>query len=222
MPSKTQSILIGGLVVGLLNTSVLQVTAVLCCAGVIIGAMTGVWHYTTTYQLTISAGQGVLIGVLAAVLGAVIAGLLNYVLALAGLDVLNQIAMNAIEGANLPPEQADMFREQMAAGTSVGAMLVGLVTNAVVFAIFGAIGGAIGASVFKRGGDTPGGDPGAGGDPGGPRSPAGDRPQAGGPQQARTPPPEEAGTRRSGSSESGASEEYRPRPEEGAATPPPE
>jgi hypothetical protein len=184
MPSKTQSILVGGLVVGLLNTSVLQVTAVLCCAGVIIGAMTGVWHYTTTYDLTISAGQGVLIGVAAAALGAVIAGILNYVLALAGLDVLTQLMMGFVENANLPPDQVEMIREQTTTSRGPSAVLLGIATNAVVFVIFGAIGGAIGASVFKRGGDTPGG-----GGPGGPRQPTGDRPQpSGGPRTPeRTP-----------------------------------
>ena len=189
MPSKTQSILVGGLVVGLLNTSVLQVTAVLCCAGVIIGAMTGVWHYTTTYDLTISAGQGVLIGVGAAALGAVIAGILNYVLALAGLDVLTQLMMDFVENANLPPDQVEMIREQTTTSQGLSAVLLGIATNAVVFVIFGAIGGAIGASVFKRGGDTPGGGGPGGGGPGGPRQPTGDRPQpSGGPRTPeRTP-----------------------------------
>lgn len=203
MPSKTQSILLGGLIVGLLSTSVLGLLNLLCCAGVIIGAMVAVWHYTSTHSLTISAGQGVLMGVLAAVLGAIISAVLNYLLALAGLDITTALTIRAYESFGLPQEQIDMIRQQ-AENQGLGQVLMGLGISAVLYAIAGAIGGAIGASVFKQGGDTPGGGPSGGG---GPQEPRGGRPAPSGPQ-ARTPRSAEPETR---AEDSGA---YRPSHEE--------
>ena len=158
MPSKTQSILLGGLVAGILSTSVLGLINVLCCAGVIIGALVSVWHYTTTYDLTIPAGQGVLIGVLAGGVGALVAGLLNWLVGLVGLD-LTTLVIRVFENSGAPQEQLDLLRQQ-AQNQGWGDALLGIVFSVVVYAVVGAIGGAIGASAFKRGGDTPGGPPG--------------------------------------------------------------
>jgi hypothetical protein len=155
MPSRTQSIFIGGLVVGLLSTSVLGLINLACCAGVIIGAMVGVWHYTEEYQLTIPSGQGALIGALAGILGAIIAGILNQILVAAGLDFAAGFRETLMQMSNMEmtPEQMEAMEQQAQQGNWF-LMLAGTLFSMVLYAIFGAIGGAIGASVFQKGDDA--------------------------------------------------------------------
>jgi len=58
MPSKLNSLLLGGLIIAVLSTSYLAFINMACCAGVILGAMAGVWHYTNENDLTIPPGTG--------------------------------------------------------------------------------------------------------------------------------------------------------------------
>lgn len=153
MPNRTQSVLVGGLVVGILSTSVLSFINILCCAGVIIGGVVGVWHYTTTHQLTIRSEQGALMGALAGATGAVLAVVLNQLLIAIGLDfgMANTGEFMQQFGQELSPEQRNLVERfqsgQLGLLLTIGATLF----NMVLFAIFGAIGGAIGASVFQKG-----------------------------------------------------------------------
>ena len=80
MPDSKQSILLGALVTGLLSTSYLSYINLLCCLGVIAGALVAVWHYTDTNELTIPTGKGAGLGAMAAMGGTVIAVVLNLVL----------------------------------------------------------------------------------------------------------------------------------------------
>ena len=153
MPSKNQSILIGSLVVALLSTSYLGLINLICCLGVIVGAASTVWHYTTTNKLTVPAGTGAGMGAAAGAIGAVIATILNFILMQAGLDgsdVINNMIMERFASQMDPEQLAEMEAQQEAART-----VAGQATNAAIFfvvsAIFGAIGGAIGAAVFKKG-----------------------------------------------------------------------
>lgn len=157
MPPKGQSILLGAAAVAVLSTSYLGFINCLCCAGVILGAMAGVWHYTSTYNLTISAGQGAIIGLSAAALGVIISTLLNFVLIKAGIRsdlAVTEFILNTF-GDSMPPEQAAAIEEQMEAEVTFGAYLFNGLIGIVIGIIFGAIGGVIGASVFKKGGAAP-------------------------------------------------------------------
>lgn len=157
MPSKQQSIILGGVVAGLLSTSYLGLINLLCCAGVIIGALVAVWHYTDTHGLTIPAGQGAVIGLLAGLVGTVISLILNYILIEMGIrsdQAITQFILNTF-GSNMPPEQYDAMVEQMNADLTLSAYLANGLFAAVVSLVFGAIGGAIGASVFKKGEESP-------------------------------------------------------------------
>jgi len=158
MPSKQQSILLGGIVAGLLSTSYLGLINLLCCAGVIIGALVAVWHYTDTHKLTIPAGQGAVIGLLAGLVGTVISLMLNYILIEMGIrsdQAITQFILNSF-GDSMPPEQYDAMAEQMNSEMTLSAYMANGLFAAVISLVFGAIGGAIGASVFKKAEETPG------------------------------------------------------------------
>lgn len=166
MPSRTQSILIGGLVAGILSTSVLGLINILCCAGVIIGAVVGVWHYTEEYKLTIPSGQGALIGALCGVVGALIAGVLNQVLVVLGLDFATAMQESMMRNFGMSADQLEQMRQmQEAQEGGVLWVILGIFFNMALFAIFGAVGGAIGASAFQKGDASsaePSGSPDAG------------------------------------------------------------
>ncbi|MBO6575523.1 MAG: DUF4199 family protein [Rhodothermales bacterium] len=159
MPSKQQSIILGGAIVGLLSTSYLGFINILCCAGVLTGAVVAVWHYTSTHELTLSGGQGAGIGVQAALVGWLIAFVLNFVLMSAGVrhDLMMAEWSLANFGDQMQPEQLDQIEEQINTPFGVGSYLkmtlasVNGVIGIVLTALFGAIGGAIGAAAFKKG-----------------------------------------------------------------------
>ena len=157
MPSKQQSIILGGLVAGLLSTSYLGLINMLCCAGVIIGAVVAVWHYTDTNEITITAGQGAVLGLLAAIFGWVISLVLNYVLIKAGIRsdlVFTQFIVDRF-GDSMPPEQYDQIVDSMTSEMSLAKYLGNSIWGVLFSVVFGAVGGAIGAVIFKKGGDEP-------------------------------------------------------------------
>ncbi len=158
-PEKTQSILLGGLVVGLLSTSYLGLINMACCAGVIIGAVVTVWHYTDTYELTIKAGEGASLGAMAAVVGGLIAMVLNFILVKMGIRADQAIAEFMLERfrENMPPEQYEEAIEQLNQPVTIGTYLKSQWYGAslIIYAVFGAIGGVIGAALFKKGPEAP-------------------------------------------------------------------
>jgi len=157
MPSKQQSIILGGLVVTVLSTSYLSYINMLCCLGVLSGALVAVWHYTETNELTIKSGDGAVMGILAALIGLVIASVLNFALIKMGIrhdQAMVQFFLNSM-GDSMPPEQYDAMVEQLEMEYTIGLMLKNMAMGAIVYVIFGAIGGLIGAKMFKKGGDEP-------------------------------------------------------------------
>lgn len=158
MSDKLQSILIGGAVVAVLSTSYLGFINCLCCAGVIVGAMTAVWHYANTNSLTIPSGEGAVIGMSAAVAGSVIAFFVNLILSSLGLgaeQAIQNFILNMFADS-MDPDQLAQMEEQFEASSSFGARLMNGAIGVVIYAVFGAVGGVIGAAVFKKGTDTPG------------------------------------------------------------------
>ncbi len=155
MSDKQQSIFLGGAVVGLLSTSYLSFINFLCCLGVIIGAMVAVWHYTSTNSLTIRPGEGAVMGLTAAVVGSIIALVLNYILLKIGVrhDLAISNFFMEIARDSLPPEQYREMMDQQNAPITLGSYLGSGLIGIVISAVFGAVGGAIGAAVFKKGTD---------------------------------------------------------------------
>lgn len=143
--------LVGGLVTGVLSTSYLGLINVACCAGVILGAIVSVWHYTNDQGVTIEAGDGALMGAAAGAIGAILSTILTLaIIQPLGLG-LDQVMMDFIQEMDLPAETREQIEMQSEQGSSIGGMVFGAFLNLVLFSIFGAIGGAIGAAIFKKG-----------------------------------------------------------------------
>ena len=161
MQSKLPSILIGGVtyaVIGAIAGFLAQMGggmqfvggALACLVAPIVGCGLAVWHYTTTHQLTISAGQGAGLGAAAGVVGGLVGWIFQRLFIAAGLllDPIEQ-ARRQVADQGLSGEQAEQALQfaEMFSGP------LGIVIGLVIAAILGAIIGAIAAVIFKKGGD---------------------------------------------------------------------
>ena len=157
MPDTKQSIILGALVSGILGTSYLGYINLLCCLGVIVGALVAVWHYTDTNEITIPTGKGAGLGAMAALGGALIALVLNFVLIQAGIrhDLAGVEFMINNLGDSMAPEQLEAMEMQLEAPFQLGPYLLNGIFGFAISAAFGAIGGSLGAKLFKKGGDEP-------------------------------------------------------------------
>ena len=160
MPSKTQSIIIGvavgvvlGLIFGFIANTAGQIGATLAACGSclvwLIAPMVAVWHYTSTYNLTIPAGQGAGMGAAVGAISGVVGGLLNQLLISVGVfpDPIER-AREMYEAQGRSPEQIE---QAMGMVQMFSSPVLGIVLALVLGALVGAIGGAIGAAVFKKG-----------------------------------------------------------------------
>ena len=156
MPSKLQSIVLGSVVVAVLSTSYIGFINFLCCAGVIIGAIVTVWHYTSTHGVSVPPGQGAVMGLAAAALGAFLSIFTNYLMIL--LDVRHDLFFTDFMlesfGDQMPPAQRDELEAARDAEPTLSGQFTNGLIGVAVSAVFGAIGGAIGASIFKSKGNA--------------------------------------------------------------------
>lgn len=151
MTPRQQSIFIGALVVGVLNTSYLSFINFVCCLGVFIGSIVAVQQYTVRETPVIESGDGAILGALAGGGGAILGSLFNLVLRPLELDS-SSITQGWVENmmSNMQGQQgmSPEVMQQYQQGGSLMGFLFGLVASVIIFAIFGAIGGAIGSALF--------------------------------------------------------------------------
>ncbi|MEM1057308.1 MAG: DUF4199 family protein [Bacteroidota bacterium] len=160
MPSKNQSILIGvavsvvlGLAFAFIASSAGTIGQTLAgcfaCLVALAAPMTAVWHYTSTYNLTIPAGQGAGIGAAVGAAGAILSGILQRVFMSIGLlpDPIEQ-AREIYEAQGMSPEQIE---QAMGMVEALSSPVMGIIFGLILGALVGAIGGALGAVVFKKG-----------------------------------------------------------------------
>ena len=133
---------IAGVVMALLGAiPFVSLVNCLLCGWVWGGAIFAVWLYKR-YENggVVTTGQGVVIGLVAALIGAVI----NWLIA----SLLGGASSAALGPAldQLPDEESrQMLRELVASG---GFSILGLLISLVIYSIFGVVGGLIGAAIF--------------------------------------------------------------------------
>lgn len=156
-PDDFQAMLMGGGLVFVMSI-IPFVNFLGCCLVIqILGALLAVHLYTSKYNLTISAGKGIVLGILTCLLGGIAAFVVTIILQRLGLDLGQQAIQEAMIqfAENMGgPEVAEQMREEIerqnAQGMQAVEIVVGLVFSVIFNALGGLIGGAIGAAVFKR------------------------------------------------------------------------
>lgn len=155
MPSKTQSILLGGGAIGV-AAALLSLIPIaggcLACLTCIAAGVLAVWHYTDTYNLTITGGQGAGMGALAGIVALVVSGLIGFVFQAIGLmPSFSEAFEQGVSQGNTDPEQAEQIIEFITGPAGIATFIV---VGLILYSILGMIGGVIGASVFKKGGTS--------------------------------------------------------------------
>ena len=163
MPNKMPSILVGALVLTVISvlSSVTigqsgAVAQTVGCLTLLVAAIVAVAHYTSTNRLTLTAGQGASLGVMATVLGLVLAFAISYLLQLVGVtptfeEVMEMEMARQRESLAARGMSQDEIDQALAMGASMSSPLIAVGISMVLGTIVGAITGAVSALVFKKG-----------------------------------------------------------------------
>ena len=147
---KTQPVLVGGLVMGVLSAlPPISLGNVCCCLWVICGGAAAAYLLQQNERERITAGDGALIGLYAGLAGAVIAWAISIPIKILLAPMQQRLMERILESTpNVPPEFRGLLRGS--SGVRVAELIVGLICWLFVGAIFSTLGGALGAVMFQR------------------------------------------------------------------------
>lgn len=166
MDNKIKPALIGGVLLGLLSSiPFINWVNACCCLWAILGGILASYLYVKNSPTPASAGDGAILGAIAGIVGAVISLIIGVPIAIATSSLMQDMMVNWI--ANMDPQQAELFRVNLARGSTVGGAIVNGLISAVLLFIFAIIGGLIGIPLFekRKGGPVPPPPPTTGGAP---------------------------------------------------------
>ena len=140
---RHQPALLGGLFIGVLSS--LPVISACCCLWVIVGGMLTAYLQQQNRRDPVDAGEAALGGLIAGLVGAVIAVAVSAVFALS-VDV--QAQLRAIfEEMQLPLEVQDRVAGMLEGPTF---LLLNAAVTLPVYAVFGMVGALLGSAIFRR------------------------------------------------------------------------
>jgi hypothetical protein len=160
-PSKLLPVLIGGSAITVISIMpVLNAVNCACCAGVMGGAVLGVWFYKKSFpaDMPFAVGDGVIVGTLSGLVAAPLVTILQFfMLGFTSTDFSFQLqdqideAFSQAESQATDPAAVEAARElvMQLASTPFLLFLVGLLFSLIIFVGFGALGGVIGGNIFK-------------------------------------------------------------------------
>lgn len=155
--------LIGGVLLGILSSlPLLSLLNCFCCAWIIGGGLLAAYLYVKDSPLPASMGSGVLVGLFAGIIGAVVSALfsipLNFLIRGGGTDFAEPVRQALERIPELSPEIREALQSALAqGGLSIAAILFYLFSTLVICCLFAMLGGAIGVALFekRKPGDTP-------------------------------------------------------------------
>lgn len=147
-PRMLTPALIGGAAAGILSG--LPFLNCLCCFWIIGGAMLAAYLLAKESPVSLTAGDGAVVGALAGISAAVVDSLVGIPLRGLNLAVMRRMFERLAEFADEMPAGWQGWLDRSAGGFSVAMFFLGLFMSAAIFAAVGALGGVIGASLFGR------------------------------------------------------------------------
>jgi hypothetical protein len=159
-PNRITPIVAGTLVMTLIQIiPVLNLLNVLCCSGILLGGLTGVYVYSRQIQNTqikLTNKDGGMIGLLSGILSAILVS--GFTILLMMFSKANPIAeiFSLLDqfGILLSPEVEEylsgLSEEYSRHGYSPTLAIITFVTNIFIYPIFGTIGALIGVAIFSR------------------------------------------------------------------------
>lgn len=152
MPNRSQSIILAGAAAGVAAVLTGLIPAFgdcLACIILIAAGMLAVWHYTDRHHVTVTGGQGLLLGALAGLIAGGVQTMVAALFTRIGVTPGWQEELRrGFEESGMDPTQIEQIQQMLSSPAAyVGILVFGLFVTAVA----GGIGGAIGAAAFKRG-----------------------------------------------------------------------
>lgn len=150
--SKLQPALLAGVFIGVLSAlPIISAGNCLCCLWVVSGGVLAAYLLQQNQATPIDSGDGAIVGLLAGLVGAVLASLLaipiQMVMGPMSADMFRRIAEQA---GDAPPEFRTLLEQFATGSVGVVAVLVGLVFNLIFFSVFGLLGGLLGQAFFRK------------------------------------------------------------------------
>jgi uncharacterized protein involved in cysteine biosynthesis len=140
--------LVGGAVAGVLTA--VPVVNCLCCLWIIGGAMLASYLLAKNSPVSLTSGDGAIVGILAGIIAAVVDAVVSLPFQALNRQFLQKFMEQFSQFAKDMPSGWERWMGRGAEGVSMPWFLLGLMISAVVFAAFGALGGVIGASLFGK------------------------------------------------------------------------
>ena len=158
-PGKMVPVLIGGLCITAISTiPIISMLNLFCCAGVMGGAVVGVWFYKKNFpaELPFAVGDGAIIGTLSGAIGGILSALIWAItMGIFSPEFRDRLETEIERGLQQSsfqdPATAEQVRElitQIAASPMILFLII-LVGALLVYTLFGLFGGLIGGGIFK-------------------------------------------------------------------------
>ena len=147
---RHQPALLGGLFIGVLSSlPLVSVANLCCCLWVILGGGLTVYLQQQAKPEPVETGEAVLGGLVAGLIGAVISGLITYVVfsAATGMNSQEEIRRMLEQNPGVPPEARDMINRLFQGGNF--AILL-FAVNIPVYAVFSMLGALLGLAIFRK------------------------------------------------------------------------
>lgn len=155
MTEKTRAALIGGVTLGLLSAiPPISFANACCCVWVLGGGVLAAYLYVRRSPTPVLLGEGVELGVIAGVVGTVVAHSIGIPLALILGDTFNEFMQKAFESFN--PQVGERMRQQAEIARAQTVlqrlpMLLGFaVFHTVIYIVFATLGGLLGVKLFEK------------------------------------------------------------------------
>ena len=147
-PNMLTPALVGGVVAGLLSG--IPFLNCFCCLWIIAGAVLSSYLLAKNSPVSLTPGDGAIVGTLAGISAAIIESLIGIPLRGLNLAVMRRMIERLSEFADEMPSGWENWINRTGGGFSIAMFLIGLFISAVIFAALGALGGIIGASLFGK------------------------------------------------------------------------
>ena len=145
-PDDFQAMLIGAALVYFISIIPILGMSVCCCIPQTLGALLAVFWYTNKYKITVSPGKGIVLGILAALLGGIAAYITSFILLKLGFNPMGEMMHGFMEQIiqsveqNAGPEQAEKIREQIERSLSGEKTPVEIVIDLVATVVMNGVG----------------------------------------------------------------------------------
>ncbi len=147
-PAMFVPALVGGGLAGVF--SAIPFLNCLCCLWIIGGAMLSSYLLAKDSRVSLTAGDGAIMGIFSGIVAAVVHAFVNLPLQAMNLRIARRFIERFAQYAENMPSGLNAWLEQGPGGFALSAFFVGLLVSSVIFAAFGALGGVIGISLFGQ------------------------------------------------------------------------